>query len=62
MSPHSDQVIEVSLIVTVPDDATAANVSEVLARNMVGLTDGVVTASLSVDRYERICHHDEVEP
>lgn len=59
----SEPVVELSLTVTVTTDAEAAEVGETLARNAVGLSRPGVMVQLCVDRYDRVCHHDEaVEP
>lgn len=61
---HTQEIIEVTLTVTVPDDSSAVAVAEVLSRTMVGLSMEAAYTSLSVDRYEQVCHdvHDEVGP
>lgn len=61
MSGHTEQVIEVALVVTVTSEVQAAAVAEVLARNMVGLTDDDVSAHLHIERFEQVCHHHEAE-
>ena len=61
MSEYTEQALEISLVVTVTSEVKAAAVSEILARNMVGLADDDATAMLTVTRYERVCHHDHDE-
>lgn len=60
----TQQLIEVALTVTAPDEATAVTVAEILARTMLALSAENVHVSLDVDRYVPACHHehDEVEP
>lgn len=61
---HTQEVIEVTLMVTVADESSAVTVAEVLSRTMIGLSAEAAYASLSVDRYQQVCHdvHDEVGP
>jgi hypothetical protein len=50
-------MIEHTLRVTAPDEATAARVGEILARVMVSLSAENVEVSAEVERYVRVCHH-----
>lgn len=58
--PHVEEKIELTLVVTVSDESTAARLAERLARTQIGMSaeDGV-DASLHVARYEQVCHHHE---
>ena len=59
----TQQLIEVALVVTASDEATAVTVAEILARNMLALSAEDVQVALHVDRIEQVCHHhDEVGP
>lgn len=57
---HTEEIVELTLIVTTPAQSTAVTIAEVLARTMLGLTADDVVSSLSVDRYQQTCHevHD----
>jgi hypothetical protein len=60
---QTQQVIEATLRVVMPDEATAVRVAEILARVSVSLSAEDAMVSLDVERFEQVCHHvtDEVE-